>query len=367
MSDYYKDQIITYIGNKRKLVSLFKELFESRGKDIIFFDGFAGSGIVSRVAKGYASKVYCNDWEYYSYVINKCYLGNPGEGDVERIKAMIDEVNTERHKTQGASYIYKHYSPVDDTTIKPHERVFFSSKNGRIIDNMRHYIENNVPEDLKLYILAPLLYESSVKNNTCGYFNSYYKDEGVGKLGGKNSNDLGRICKEIKLPYPVLLVNDCEVVVSCEDTNEYVKHMPYVDIAYYDPPYNKHPYGTFYFMLNEIAKWDYTKNVPENFRGQDNDWQRSDYNSFSKSKRSFETLIENTKAGEIWVSYNNNGIIPIHEMESILKKYGVVEKVDIEHKTYNRLLGQGDKFRTKKNKAKITESLFILKTGQKKK
>jgi adenine-specific DNA-methyltransferase len=232
---------------------------------------------------------------------------------------------------------------------------------------MRHYIENNVPEDLKFYILAPLLYESSVKNNTCGYFNSYYKDEGVGKLGGKNANDLGRICKEIKLPYPVLLVNDCEVIVSCEDTNEYVKKMPYVDIAYYDPPYNKHPYGTFYFMLNEIAKWDYTKEVPDNFRGQDDEWKRSDYNSFSKSKRSFENLIANTKAGEIWVSYNNNGIIPIQEMESILKKYGTVEKVDIEHKTYNRLLGQGDKFRTKKNKAKITESLFILKTGQKKK
>ena len=29
------------------------------------------------------------------------------------------------------------------------------------------------------------------------------------------------------------------------------------DLAYFDPPYNQHPYGSNYFMLNTIAKWDF--------------------------------------------------------------------------------------------------------------
>lgn len=43
---------------------------------ISFADVFAGSGIVSRLAKAHAKMIYANDLESYSRIINECYLSN---------------------------------------------------------------------------------------------------------------------------------------------------------------------------------------------------------------------------------------------------------------------------------------------------
>ena len=49
------------------------------------------------------------------------------------------------------------------------------------------YIEN-VPEDLKVYLLAPLLSEASIHANTSGVFKGFYKDskKNIGKFGGNS-------------------------------------------------------------------------------------------------------------------------------------------------------------------------------------
>ena len=39
-----------------------------------------------------------------------------------------------------------------------------------------------------------------------------------------------------------------------DDTNEVIKKLNDLDLIYLDPPYNQHPYGSNYFMLNTIAK-----------------------------------------------------------------------------------------------------------------
>ena len=36
---------------------------------------------------------------------------------------------------------------------------------------------------------------------------------------------------------------------------DFAKSCERVDIAYLDPPYNQHPYGSNYFMLNLIASY----------------------------------------------------------------------------------------------------------------
>lgn len=366
MSDYLKDQLITYLGNKRKMVPIFQDLFQEQKQMFTFFDGFSGSGVVSRVAKvqDNIEKLYVNDWEEYSYKLNKCYLSNPTIDEQNEIMENI--LNLNKHKFEFDSvcdYIYGNYSPIDDENIQIDERVYYTSKNAKIIDNIRHMI-SKIDENKQHYYIAPLLYKCSVHVNTCGYFNSFYKENGIGKFGGKNENDMKRICGEITLPVPLFHVNrNCDVNIYNMDTNDLVKSMDSVDIAYYDPPYNKHPYSTYYFMLNVISKWNYHEKIPNNLRGQKNDWSRSLYNSFNKSKDTFQDLIENTKAREIWVSYNNQGLISIDDMLMILSKYGHVVKKDFEHPTYNKLIGQGKKFRQKSD-SRVKESFFILKRNK---
>ena len=111
---------------------------------------------------------------------------------------------------------------------------------------MRNYIES-IPSKYKSYVLGPLLVESSIHNNTNGQFSAYFKDGNKGAYGGKNKVDIKRITKNIEIPYPLFEGSKCKVHISQKDTNEWAKETE-VDIMYYDPPYNKHPYNVYYFM-----------------------------------------------------------------------------------------------------------------------
>lgn len=362
---FLKEQIITYLGNKRKMVPFFGEIFTQNinpNKPFSFLDGFSGSGIVSRYAKTVPniSQLISNDWEYYSFCINSCYLQNIAENSElnHNIKKAIDWCNENKYNYSNINYIYGNYSPKNDTCIEKEDRVYFTSQNAKLIDSYRSKIDL-FHEYEKYYLLGPLLYDSSIHNNTCGYFNSFYKDNGVGKFGGKNKNDLQRICGEINLKYPVFFNNEyCDIQVCQKNIMDLVENVN-VDIAYFDPPYNKHPYGTYYFMLNTIAKWETDKLVPDNFRGQTNDWKRSKFNSFTYSESEFDNLIQKTKAHQIWISYNNLGLISIEKIQQILSKYGSFIQKDFNHATYEKLLGQGKKFR-EKSIPNVKESFFIL-------
>lgn len=362
---FLKEQIITYLGNKRKMIPFIDNVFKENTSSKIpftFLDGFSGSGVVSRLAKTQPNitQLICNDWEYYSFCLNSCYLQNIAENSElnERIKKAIDWCNYSNLDYDYTDYIYGNYSPLFDDCIQKDERVYFTSKNAKLIDMYRTKIDM-FEEYEKYFLLAPLLYDASIHNNTCGYFNSFYKDGGIGKFGGKNKNDLQRICGEISLKYPIFFNNpSCDVQVCQKNIIDLVENVN-VDIAYFDPPYNKHPYGTYYFMLNTIAKWEKDIPIPDNFRGQSNDWKRSKFNSFTYSETEFDNLISKTKAHQIWISYNNMGLIKIENIQKILSKYGTFIQKDFSHATYEKLLGQGKKFR-EKSLPKVKESFFIL-------
>ena len=69
-SEFVLQPMITYIGNKRKLVPWIMEIVEGirskLGRRLVAFDGFAGSGVVSRALMPLCSTLHSNDMEYYS-------------------------------------------------------------------------------------------------------------------------------------------------------------------------------------------------------------------------------------------------------------------------------------------------------------
>lgn len=66
---------MNYIGSKLKLSRwIYETILSVCGNDVsdkVFCDLFAGTGIVGRTFKPLVKKVIANDWEYYSYVLNK--------------------------------------------------------------------------------------------------------------------------------------------------------------------------------------------------------------------------------------------------------------------------------------------------------
>ena len=96
--DFLTKQLITYIGNKRGLIppilNAVEKVKRELSKDkLILADVFAGSGVVSRSFKRYASKLYANDFERYSYISIYCHLSNPSDVPMDQLKLTIQKLN----------------------------------------------------------------------------------------------------------------------------------------------------------------------------------------------------------------------------------------------------------------------------------
>jgi adenine-specific DNA-methyltransferase len=354
MSDkYLKSQIITYLGNKRKLLHHIEEIIKDLPHKIIG-DGFSGSGIVSRLFKLYADELYTNDIAGYSETLNKCYLSTISSKQLKQIQTYIKKANefADNPSDNIDKFVQLHWT---------NNRLYFTPENAKRIDAYRFFI-NKCPKNIQPFLLAQLIIKSSIHNNTNGQFSAFYKDNGVPTYGGKTKTDLNRITKQIRLDVPILNDRKCDVYITRDDVNKWVDKMPEMDIVYYDPPYNKHPYNIYYFLLDIINDWDLTIQIPDTYRGQPKNWLKSDYNSRKKAYDAFENLIKKTKAKYILISYNNGGIIKPDDMETMLKKYGELTIKPITHKTYNRLKGIAS-YKLQKEKDKIKEVIYILKTN----
>ena len=355
--------MITYIGNKRKLLSfinnnilLIKENLDK--SQIKVFDGFSGSGCVSRLLKYHASKLISNDLELYSEIINKCYLANKSEINFNLIKSNIEYLNKMKlHEMSNVGLIEKSYAPMDDFNIQKGERVFYTNTNAKIIDNIRKMI-NNHNTKYKPFYIAPLLVESSIHTNTSGIFKGFHKKNGIGHFGGKGNNALKRIKGEINLSIPILSEVETKVDILRTDTNKLVDNINDLDLAYYDPPYNQHPYGSNYFMLNLIAEYNKNIEIQHGVSGITQYWNKSEYNRRGKASRALDYLIDKTDSEYILLSYNNEGIIPSSKVREILEKYGKVELKTKEYNTY-----RGSRNLNNRN-IKVEEQLWLIRKSQ---
>lgn len=362
--EYLTEQIITYIGNKRSLlgfidkaVDIVKEELNKDKIDVV--DMFSGSGVVARYLKKSSHILYANDLEDYSYTINKCYLTNKSDIEGTKLnkwyKYLKDNLTDDKLKE---GFITKLYSPKDDSNIKAGERVFYTHRNAMYIDTARELMED-IPEPYKTLLLAPLLYETSNHTNTSGVFKGFYKNSktNIGQFGGNGQNALKRIKANIEIKKPVLSSYDCQSIIFKEDANILAKELPEVDLAYLDPPYNQHPYGSNYFMLNLINNYVKPEKISE-VSGIPVGWNKSNYNKKVTALASLEDLVSSIRAKYILISFNSEGFISYEEMVKMLLSYGNVRVFTIKYNTFRagRNLHKRDIY--------VKEYLFLLRKGK---
>ncbi len=360
--EFLTEQIITYLGNKRSLLDFISiavnlVMDELKKTKIDTFDVFAGSGIVSRFLKQYSNNLYTNDLEDYCKTINTCYLTNEDDIDVKELKRWFKYISNKVNKNPllENGFIARLYAPKDDSDIKEGERVFYTTRNARYIDTVRKYLDE-VPEPYKTLLLGPLLYEASTKNNTSGVFKGFYKNSQthIGQFGGDGKNALKRILSDIEIQMPVLSKYHCNVHIFQGDSNLVCKNVPHVDLAYLDPPYNQHPYGSNYFMLNLINNYQEPKDL-SNVSGIPKKWHKSNYNKKKEALNSMQDLCSHLDASYILISYNSEGFITYNEMVEMLEKFGVVKVFD---KKYNVFRGCRN---LRDRDIHVNEYLFLLK------
>jgi adenine-specific DNA-methyltransferase len=338
--------MLTCIGNKRKLVkhivSICEELREKIGKQTLhIMDGFTGSGVVARSLMHLCNTISTNDMELYAQIMSHCFLVTPTQENQVKIQEHIQKMNNlaENGPYYENGIIYSHYDPKDTNNIQVGERCFYTRENAVIIDTLRKYIAENVEAELQNYCLAPLLIKASIHANTAGVFKGFYKDGDIGCFGGTGRNALGRILKPITLDIPVW----SEFIVSPHcfgaNINELLdtynmESYGQIDILYLDPPYNQHPYGSNYFMLNVIAKNEEPA-VISKVSGIPSEWNKSKYNNKKEALESMKELIEKglKKSKYLIISYNNEGIIRTNDWNVLFESYNV-KKYEIKYSTY---------------------------------
>ena len=343
--EYLFSQLVPYLGNKRRLLHLILEALESTGTLVqkdgrapIFADFFAGSGVVSRLARQNGYRVIANDWEPYSHALNSailCCTEAPAFKELGGYQKALDQLN---RLPEVNGWVTHNLCPRNDEIYDPsRDRLFFKRRNGMRIDAMRQQIAawqaQGAINDVEMSaLLAPLLYSASFVSNTSGVFKSFHHG-----WGGKTQTALERIESLLWLTpnrfCPVGEVNKPAAEMWCVDAQHLANQMSSfeVDVAYLDPPYNQHAYSSNYHVLNALTLWDQndlpTPDTKGYKSGIDRAWRKerpSQYNSSKYAKEAYEKLVATIKARYILTSYSTDGNIEAADLLQANLKRGRV-------------------------------------------
>jgi adenine-specific DNA-methyltransferase len=341
-------QLIPYLGNKRKLLPLLHQAI--RTTDVsggTFVDFFAGSGVVSRLAKTLGFQVLANDWEPYAREINLAYVGCNAPPEFRGLGLPVSEVFERLNRLDPVDgYVARHLCPRNDRDFDPsRERMFFTRSNGERIDAVRQQLatwerECRISDAERAFVLASLLYSASYVSNTSGVFKGFHRG-----WGGATSTALYRILSRLQLTPPVTYDNGRPNRVTALDAQRLAEALPgdwpIIDLAYLDPPYNQHPYGSNYHVLNTIALGDQPPIRPTIGAGDKSairtDWRterRSAYNNRRDALHALVRLLETISARFILVSYSADGLIPVESLVQAACCRGAATVVTDRYKRY---------------------------------
>ncbi|AMD84669.1 adenine-specific DNA-methyltransferase [Capnocytophaga haemolytica] len=329
---------MNYIGSKYKLSSfIHKSITSVVGNDLsdkVFCDLFAGTGAIGRVFKKQVRQVISNDMQYYSYVLNKNYIENHQPINYETHIAILNNLTGEE------GFIYREYAEGGSGG-----RNYFKAANGRRIDAIRRKIaewkqEGSISEEQYYFLLASLLESADKVANTASVYGAFLKHIKVSAQ------------KDLVVEPALFAVNTNEHKVYNEDSNQLIRRIS-GDILYLDPPYNAREYGANYHLLNTIAR--YEPFTPKGKTGLP-PYNKSRYCKKSEVMRAFEELLYHAEFKYIFLSYNNEGLMPCELIRETMEKYG---RYDLLQTDYQRF--KADKEENRNHKASSTvEYLHVL-------
>lgn len=327
---------MNYIGSKYTLLPFLdrcvSEVTANNANIRRFCDIFAGTGAVGRYFKSKGYQVTANDLQYYSYVLNRQYVGNHSllmfralEDEIPAVKnVLFDEMRAAKvceyldliEPVEG--FIYRNYCKGHHADNEDY-RLYFTNENGSKCDAIRMKIERwreegRVTEDEYFFLLATLIENIDKVANTASVYGAFLK-----KI--KKSAAKPLVMKPAEMVY-----GEQRHFVFNEDANELARRL-HTDILYMDPPYNHRQYSGNYHLLETIARYD--NPVIKGKTGMRVEAQKSDYCSRTKVKESFRQLIECVDARYIFLSYNNEGLMTFDEIRDIMSvrgRYGCFEQ-----------------------------------------
>lgn len=337
---------LRYIGGKSQLLNCIEAVLKRCNREVgTIVDLFAGTGVVSRKFKSCGYRVISNDFLYFSYVLQKCYITLNKLPDFSHLGGdPIKLLNTIDIKYPFCSldkcFVYMNYSPAGS------ERMYFRPENALKIDLIRLKIEEwyslkIIDDDGYFYLLASLIEAVPYVSNIVGVYASYLK------FWDK------RAFNPIVLKWPVIYGNGKSNEAVNSDYLQVLQDYD-CDILYADPPYNSREYLPNYHVLETIARYDYPEisGITGMRRYED---QKSDFCKKAKVFSAFESLVRDCRAKYLLISYNNEGLLSTEVLSSICEKYAVPRTFILYEYDYRRY-----KSKIPNNTKGLKEQLYFL-------
>ena len=308
---------MNYIGSKYSLIDFLQQTISKvtslKPEDhFIFADLFAGTGVVGAEYKKDGCKVISNDIQYYSYVLNRHFIENCEKIDL----SLLDHLNGLKG-IEG--FIYKNYCNGSGSG-----RNYFSDSNGKKCDAIRTELERlrsagEIDEKTYFFYLASLLNSIDKYANTASVYGAFLKH-------------IKKSAQKDLILEPLPIIDGLRGDVYNEDVNVLIRKI-HGDVLYLDPPYNARQYCANYHLLETIARYDNPK-ITGVTGLRDYQKQKSKYCSSRTVIDVFDDLIKNADFKYIFLSYNNEGLMSLKEIESIMRKYGEYKQYTKEYKRF---------------------------------
>lgn len=230
----------------------------------------------------------------------------------------FNELNDENLTPIRQGKIYKYYAQGGGLN-----RQYFSDENAMKIDAIRIKIQdllvsNKINNAEYFHLLASLLESADKVANTACVYGAFLKNI-------KQSAQKKLILEPAKFD-----INGDKHLVYNDDANELIKRIS-GDILYLDPPYNSRQYGANYHLLNTIAFYD--DFIPKGKTGL-REYKKSKWCSKNTAYLMLDDLLKSAEFKYIFLSYNNEGIIPFEIIKNIMQKYGHYEIFSTDYKRF---------------------------------
>jgi adenine-specific DNA-methyltransferase len=323
-----------YIGNKTRLLPVILEEIGIRvppGSTVV--DLMAGTGCVSLALRKNGYRVIASDIMTYSkhHLVTQLLLKSPpaffsltlevtpcsSESTYDAVLRYLNELSPKK------GYFYQEFSPEGTPANGSQSRKYFTTDNAMRIDAIRDKVNwwcensfiNEFEESVLKHSLIMAINEIANISGTYGYFLANFSRSSLSTL------ELRPIAFEREGS-----INHTVLQGFAEELSKEIV----ADLCYIDPPYMKRQYAANYHILETIARGDFPEAVGKSGL---RDWwdQHSTFCTKTRIRDSFRRVFNDMNCPLFLVSYSEDGLLSIDELETLFNEVGQVNVKSIEY------------------------------------
>lgn len=315
-----------YIGSKARIADEIIEYIKETAtikSGGFFVDAFSGTGVVAEKAAQIGWPVHVNDMMINAVIMSEARLLSLVDvpfdyfGGYEEVIKVLNGLSGEE------GFIWREYSPASKKS-QPIERRYFTEENAKKIDAISATIHRWKKEKIISHKEFVLLMSDLIQavNN-------------VANIAGTYGCFLSRWTTQAKenLTLSVSLLKKTPIIYKTSNDDVFAIESQPEDIVYFDPPYTKRQYASYYHILETIVCGDQPEVTGVSGLRPWKD-KSSVFCYKTKALNALLELILQQRANRVILSYSNEGHIKLEELVNRLSPYG--EVILVELKTIGR-------------------------------